>query len=138
MTPATLARMLGAANSAYRGRFAFESRDDLKNTAKVWATLLEDVTDEEGVAAFREHLLASVFPPTPADIMAFVKLTRVIGPPQLCSRCGELIGDERWPELDEDDNYLGDYCESCHNATHGGPNHLSLTDGLAAALKEIS
>ena len=91
MSPETLARMLGAANRCYRGRFGFSDLADLKETAKVWSAVLEEMEDAEGVAAFLEHCRHSVHPPTPADINDLVELTRVLEP-QRCARCQGPVG----------------------------------------------
>jgi hypothetical protein len=118
VSPETLARMLGAANRCYRGRFGFSDLADLKETAKVWSAVLEEVEDAEGVAAFLEHCRHSVHPPTPADINDLVELTRVLEP-QRCARCDKVLSadDLLDGEALEDGSR---HCPACFIETHGG------------------
>jgi hypothetical protein len=118
MSPETLARMLGAANRCYRGRFGFSDLADLKETAKVWSAVLEEMEDAEGVAAFLEHCRHSVHPPTPADINDLVELTRVLEP-QRCARCEKVLSADDLLEGEalEDGSR---HCPACYIETHGG------------------
>jgi hypothetical protein len=64
--------------SFYGARFQTPSdTTELQLMASLWADALSDISDEEGIAAFRQHGRASDRPPTPADIR------RVAGPQHL-------------------------------------------------------
>jgi hypothetical protein len=135
MSPETLARMLGAANRCYRGRFGFADLADLKETAKVWSAVLEEVDDAEGVAAFLEHCRHSVHPPTPADITESVELNRVLEP-QRCARCGKLLSadDVLEGEALEDGSRR---CAACYVETHGGLPEGDRPPLLLPSLKRL-
>ena len=76
MTIQALLRAFAMCASAYGVRFQVPSSEvELRGFAGVWQDLLGSVSDEEGIAAFREHIARDARPPAPADI---VRLTTTV------------------------------------------------------------
>lgn len=60
-------------SSFYGARFQTPTDPkEMQLMASLWADALSDISDEEGVAAFRQHGRLSDRPPTPADIRSTV------------------------------------------------------------------
>ncbi len=79
MTIQGLLRAFAMCASAYGARFQVPSSEvELRGFAGVWQDLLVSVADEEGIAAFREHIARSTCPPAPADIVRLTTTADVL------------------------------------------------------------
>jgi hypothetical protein len=79
MTIQALLRAFAMCASAYGARFQVPSSEvELRGFAGVWQDLLARVSDEEGIAAFREHIARDARPPAPADIVRLTTTADVL------------------------------------------------------------